>query len=99
MGAPTAEALTPLRWLFVNRTTGAITVAQWPNAALWTFIVGSVVHRFGFRHGWTGGAVRVVTVVALCVWAVDEMARGVNPFRRLLGAVVLGLTVASLAAG
>lgn len=27
---------------------------------------------------------------ALVVWALDELVRGVNPFRRLLGAIVLG---------
>jgi hypothetical protein len=32
----------------------------------------------------------VIAAVALAVWAVDEILRGVNPFRRILGAVVLG---------
>jgi hypothetical protein len=67
--------------------------------ALWAFIVGSVVHRFAFKHGWLASTVRVVTVAALCVWALDEIWRGVNPFRRMLGLAVLSLTVVSLAAG
>ena len=40
------------------------------------------------------GAARSVTLAdvgmgALIVWALDELVRGVSPFRRLLGAVVL----------
>jgi hypothetical protein len=35
--------------------------------------------------------------LALLVWALDEVARGVNPFRRMLGVVVLGAAIAGLA--
>jgi hypothetical protein len=36
----------------------------------------------------------VVGTVALLAWSVDEVLRGVNPFRRILGGVVLaGLVV------
>lgn len=38
--------------------------------------------------GWDT-ALRAVGSLALVVWAVDEVARGVNPFRRMLGAGVL----------
>jgi type IV secretory pathway VirB2 component (pilin) len=31
----------------------------------------------------------IVATIALAVWAADELIRGVNPFRRVLGAVVL----------
>jgi hypothetical protein len=31
---------------------------------------------------------------ALIVWALDELVRGVNPFRRVLGAVVLAVELA-----
>jgi hypothetical protein len=40
----------------------------------------------------------VIGVAALAIWAVDEIARGVNPFRRLLGGFVLGGLVAGLLA-
>jgi hypothetical protein len=33
--------------------------------------------------------VSVVATVALLWWSIDEIVRGVNPFRRILGAVVL----------
>ncbi|MCU1498566.1 MAG: hypothetical protein JWM47_2519 [Acidimicrobiales bacterium] len=46
--------------------------------------------------GLSGTGVRVIGAGALVWWAVDEVARGVNPFRRGLGAVVLAVTVAGL---
>ena len=84
------------RWLFVNRRRGGITVVQWPNIPLATFIVASVVPRVVHLHGTVHTIVRTIGVVALVVWSVDEMLRGVNPFRRLLGGVVLVLTVVHL---
>jgi hypothetical protein len=36
-----------------------------------------------------------VATGAIVVWALDEVIRGVNPWRRLLGAVVLTLSVVS----
>jgi hypothetical protein len=39
---------------------------------------------------------RVLGLVALIVWALDELVRGVNPFRRILGGAVLVATVAHL---
>lgn len=41
----------------------------------------------GVRHG------------ALLVWALDELVRGLSPFRRLLGAVVLASQLALLILG
>ena len=60
---------------------------EWITGALGT--VGDVLH-------WLGN-------VALLWWAVAELVRGVNPFRRMLGAgvllfVVLG-TIAALVSG
>lgn len=46
------------------------------------------------RH--VGLALRVVATVALSWWAVDEIVRGVNPWRRLLGTVVFAGLVVSL---
>ena len=84
-------------WVFRNRRTGAITVAQWPNIPLGVFLVVTVALRLAHPTGTIGSAGRIIGGVALAVWAVDEMVRGVNPFRRFLGAVVLGALVAGLA--
>ena len=77
------------RWLFCDRSSGRIVVAQWPNIPLWVFIVASAVRRVVDPQGTARTAVTAVATVALLWWAVDEIARGVNPFRRILGAVVL----------
>jgi hypothetical protein len=86
-----------VNWLFRNRETGEITVAQAPNAELWVFLVAAVVHRVFDITGNVGTGLTIVATGALAIWAVDEIARGVNPFRRILGAIVLGAIVAGLA--
>jgi hypothetical protein len=82
--------------MFVNRRTGGITVAQWPNVALSVSIALSIARRFGVQRGTPETTLRVLTAVALIVWAVDELVRGVNPFRRILGLVVLVTTIGSI---
>jgi hypothetical protein len=84
------------RWLFLNRRTGRMTVAQWPNIPLIVFIVLSVVTHLFQPKGGAENALRVIADVSLFVWAADELVRGVNPFRRILGLVVIVATIASL---
>ena len=86
-----------VNWLFRDRTTGSITVAQFPNWSLATWIVATVVDRVVAPKGTTGTVVHVVAVASLLVWAADEVVRGVNPFRRILGAVVGIITLVGLA--
>ena len=76
-------------WLFRNRTTGRITIAQSPNAALWLFLVASVLQRLLSPTGHFSTALRVIADGGLLWWAADELIRGVNPWRRLLGGAVL----------
>ena len=83
-------------WLFRNRQTGEITVGQAPNAALIVFLVATVVHHAFSIRGNTGTGLTIVSTGALTVWSADELLRGVNPFRRLLGAVVLAGIMASV---
>jgi hypothetical protein len=63
--------------LFESRETGRITIWQWPNTPLWVYIAATVLR------------VAILATIALAVWAGLEVLRGVNPFRRSLGAVVL----------
>lgn len=83
-------------WLFVDRHTGRYTVAQWPNVELWLFIAATVALRLFHPAGTVGTALRVAADGSLLVWAGDELLRGVNPFRRLLGLAVLAATVSGL---
>ena len=83
----------PLRrgfdWTFRSRETGRITIGQSPNR--WqkifqaTTLVGTLLPRSRFRT-----AAGTVAVGALAVWGVEELVRGVNPFRRIAGLVALG---------
>jgi cellobiose-specific phosphotransferase system component IIC len=79
--------------MFVNRRTGGITVAQWPNVALSVFIAVSIARRLTIAKGTSQTTLRLLSVVAILVWAADELMRGVNPFRRILGLGVLLATI------
>jgi hypothetical protein len=83
-------------WALRDRRTGRIVVAQWPNAALVVWMAASAVRSLSDADGAWGLTLRVVATVALSWWAVDEVVRGVNPWRRLLGAVVFAGLVVSL---
>jgi len=93
---PSPKVERAARWLFVNRRTGGITVGQWPNVALWVYLGLTVVERAGRPTGTAQTVLRVLADIALVLWALDELARGVNPFRRILGAVVLLAAVGSV---
>jgi hypothetical protein len=85
-----------LGWLFRNRQTGDITVAQRPNGPLLVFLVAWAL-RIGFApSGSVDDGLAVVATGALVIWAVDELVRGVNPWRRILGGAVLTVQVVGL---
>ncbi len=85
-----------VRWWFENRENGQLTIAQFPNwplfaiaattAARWLSSPGGLIHD---------GAGFVVPALWL-YWGADELVRGVNPWRRLLGAAVIGWQVSRL---
>jgi hypothetical protein len=76
-------------WLFRSRESGRFTVAQWPNLALAVVIVCEGARWLLHVDGAVGQTLHVIGVAALVWWSVDEIIRGVNPFRRALGVVVL----------
>ena len=84
-------------WLFDDRTTGKIVIAQFPNIPLIVWLVATALALV------TSGTVHTIlgytATVALSVWAGDELLRGVNPFRRMLGAAVLAWEAFSLIRG
>jgi hypothetical protein len=85
-----------IRWMFVSRTSGRLTIAQWPNIPLWVFIVLTVGLHILHPKGTAGKVTGVLADAALLVWAADELIRGVNPFRRLLGSLVIVVVVYAL---
>jgi hypothetical protein len=76
-------------WLFSNRKTGEITIAQFPNLALWIFLIATAVRWMISATGTSATILEVLAGGALLWWGVDEIVRGVNPFRRMLGALVV----------
>ncbi len=73
---------------FCRDRAGRVVIAQWPNGPLWLFGAASLIavlasgSPVGF---WADIASRIV----LTWWAADELLRGINPWRRCLGAAVL----------
>ena len=75
-------------WLLRDRTTGRIVVAQWPNLPFVAFLLARGADRLLDPAGAVGTALAAAGTVALLWWAGEEVVRGVNPFRRILGSVV-----------
>ena len=89
---------TAVDWLFRSRVTGRITIAQFPNLPLALFIVAGVAQWLLDPAGRVDTALTVVGTAGLLGWAADELVRGVNPWRRLLGGSVLALQLFHAAA-
>ena len=86
------------RWWFEDRTTGRITIAQFPNWPLWS-IAMCWVARLLAANGSTGHDALGWAIVGLwLVWGTDELVRGVNPWRRVLGAAVIVWQIVAMAA-
>jgi hypothetical protein len=95
----TNAAQSAFRWTFRDRITGRIVIAQFPNLPLLVWIGASLVRRLLRPSGHWNTFLFVLAAAALLVWAGDEIVRGVNPWRRVLGAAVVVGLIASLAAG
>jgi len=76
-------------WLFRNRKTGEITIAQLPNAPLIVFLAAWILRAVAQPTGTLDTVVSVVATGALLGWAALEVGWGVNPWRRILGGVVI----------
>jgi hypothetical protein len=88
--------LTSRDWWVRDRRTGETVIAQFPNPPLWLFLATVVVGAFLDNAGDAGRAVRWMGTAALAWWALDEIFRGVNPWRRLLGVAGLGFVAARM---
>ena len=74
-----------------------VTVAQFPNPPLIVALVAVLVSWIA-GEGSVYDVARAVFYVALTVWAWEEATRGVNLFRKALGAAGLIYVVVSLTA-
>ena len=81
-----------LQWWIRDRH-GRIVVAQPPNATIAVWLVANVVSWAGLVDSDRQDVLTRVGQGALAAWALDEIARGASPVRRLMGAVVLPVMV------
>jgi hypothetical protein len=96
--APRRTGAVLFDWVFRSRSTGRVTIAQRPNLSLSVFLVAAAVGYFVADDTRAHTVLAWVAEVSLAAWAVDEVVRGVNPWRRALGLGVCGLVAARLAA-
>jgi hypothetical protein len=70
--------------------------SQTPNLALSVFLVATAILWLTHPNGAISTAAKVVATGSLIVWALDEVVRGVNPWRRFLGVAVLIYVVSTV---
>lgn len=86
---PASHTVSLVDWTFRDRHSGRIVVAQRPNALLMTWLTATAIGFLARPSGHWGTGLSIVAATALTAWAADEIARGANPWRRMLGAGVL----------
>jgi hypothetical protein len=80
-------------WLLRDRESGRIVIVQPPNLPIRVH-AAAVATRSLLPAGSAARRVADSTAaISLGWWAVDEMVRGVNPFRRILGGASLSVLV------
>ena len=96
--APTlrARARRAFDWAFRSRETGKVAIVQLPNTPLALFLLLRGAELLLSPSGTVGSVLHWTGTLALAWWAVDEVARGVCPFRRALGGAVLALLLVSV---
>jgi hypothetical protein len=93
---PSPQHRSAIDRFFRNPETDEIVVVQAPNLPLWIFLAATAVRLLAHPEGTAGTIVSIVGTAAIVVWSVIEIVAGSSPFRRVLGAVVLVLTLAGL---
>lgn len=83
-----------LSWCIRDKETGRIVLVQAPNAPILVFLATYVLRWFTGER--LDSQLINVGMGALIVWGLDELFRGVNPLRRLLGVTVLGWEIFQL---
>jgi hypothetical protein len=84
------------RWWFENRETGDITIAQFPNWPLWGIGICTAVAVLAGTDSGLERIARLARTALWLYWGGDELLRGVNPWRRVLGGAVIGWQGAEL---
>ena len=74
---------------------GLVVLAQRPNLSIVVWFVAFILGRI-FPDGRFASSIAVIGFVALFIWALLELFKGVNVFRRILGFAVLVFIVLSV---
>ncbi len=82
-----------LDWAFRSRETNQITIAQRPNLPLTIFLVSIPLGWALSGHAGAEKLIGALGTVGLGWWAIDELVRGVNPWRRVLGAAGVAFVI------
>ena len=77
------------RWWFESRETGRITLAQFPNWPLFAIGAGWLVRLVVKESSAVYSSAGVAITALWLFWGADELIRGVNPARRLIGALAI----------
>ncbi|GAA4399574.1 hypothetical protein GCM10023168_07140 [Fodinibacter luteus] len=88
----------PVGWALLSRESGEVVVWQAPNLPSLLSQAAAVATVVAPRGSRLRSAAGLATVVASTWWGTDELARGVNPFRRSLGAAALVVTAVGVGA-
>ncbi len=72
-------------WFFRDRRTGRILVAQVPNLAILLWLGTVLARQFTVQGTTADTLLEWAGSFTLGWWAIDEVVRGVNPWRRVLG--------------
>ena len=81
-------------WWLRNKGTGKLVLFQFPNPPLWVFFAATALRWSPYDE--VDPELRWIGSGALMVWGLDELVRGDAPYRRVLGAVVLGWQITQL---
>jgi len=71
---------------------GKVVIWQWPNVWLMAWMIALVVSWF-LPPGKLTDGLGLISFVALVVWALLEIFKGVNYFRRSLGLAILVMLI------
>ncbi|HMH31026.1 MAG TPA: hypothetical protein VK534_00940 [Methylomirabilota bacterium] len=80
---------------FWKDKNGKVVAWQWPNLPLWVWIATTGL-GFVLPAGGIANAVSLAGKAAIIIWALIEIIWGASYFRRLLGLIVLGLSLGFL---
>ncbi len=92
IGSPPTNPAGIVDWLFRDRRTGARVIGQSPNLPVKIFAGAWLARRLTrpfARSTPTATGLARIEAGAIAWWGLDELLRGVNPWRRLLGAAAL----------